>query len=45
MNVFVWHVHGSWMTAFVQGDHTYHVPVDAARGPDGRGCLASTSAM
>jgi glycosyltransferase involved in cell wall biosynthesis len=37
MNVFVWHVHGSWMTAFVQGEHTYYVPVVPDRGPEGRG--------
>jgi hypothetical protein len=37
MNVFVWHVHGSWMTAFVHGPHRYLVPVLPDRGPDGRG--------
>jgi glycosyltransferase involved in cell wall biosynthesis len=37
MNVLIWHVHGSWMTNFVQGSHTYLVPVEPARGPDGRG--------
>lgn len=37
MNILAWHVHGSWMTAFVQGRHTYHVPVLPDRGPDGRG--------
>ncbi|GAC1531048.1 MAG: glycosyltransferase [Vulcanimicrobiaceae bacterium] len=37
MNVLVWHVHGSWMTSFVQGPHTYYVPVEPGRGPDGRG--------
>jgi len=26
MNILVWHVHGSWMTAFVQGQHTYFTP-------------------
>jgi glycosyltransferase involved in cell wall biosynthesis len=35
--VFVWHVHGSWMTAFVRGRHRYLVPVVTDRGPDGRG--------
>jgi hypothetical protein len=30
-------VHGSWTTAFVQGDHDYLVPVLPDRGPDGRG--------
>jgi hypothetical protein len=37
MNVLLWHVHGSWTTAFVQGDHTYLLPVVPDRGPDGRG--------
>jgi glycosyltransferase involved in cell wall biosynthesis len=37
VNVLLWHVHGSWTTAFVQGGHEYHVPVLPDRGPDGRG--------
>lgn len=37
MNILVWHVHGSWTTAFVQGRHRYIVPVVEDRGPDGRG--------
>ena len=37
MNVFLWHVHGSWTTAFVQGGNRYFVPVLPGRGPDGRG--------
>ncbi|MDI3330873.1 MAG: glycosyltransferase [Micrococcus sp.] len=37
MRILIWHVHGSWMTAFVQGGHEYLLPVDAERGPDGRG--------
>jgi hypothetical protein len=37
MNVLLWHVHGAWTTAFVQGPHTYYVPVVPGRGPDGRG--------
>ncbi len=37
LNIFLWHVHGSWTTAFVQGNHHYFVPVLADRGPDGRG--------
>jgi Glycosyl transferases group 1 len=42
MNVLVWHVHGSWLTAFVQGDHRYLVPVvpvagSPDRSPDGLG--------
>jgi glycosyltransferase involved in cell wall biosynthesis len=30
-------VHGSWTTAFVQGDHTYLLPTTPDRGPDGLG--------
>ncbi len=37
MRVLLWHVHGSWTTAFVQGEHEYVVPVVPDRGPDGRG--------
>jgi hypothetical protein len=37
MRVLLWHVHGSWTTAFVQGRHEYLVPVLPGRGPDGRG--------
>ncbi|MGZ6247919.1 MAG: glycosyltransferase [Vulcanimicrobiaceae bacterium] len=37
MNVLLWHVHGSWTTSFVQGSHTYYLPVLPDRGPDGRG--------
>lgn len=37
MNVLLWHVHGSWTTSFVQGRHTYLLPVVAGRGADGRG--------
>jgi glycosyltransferase involved in cell wall biosynthesis len=37
MNVFAWHVHGSWMTAFVQGRQRTFVPVLPERGPFGRG--------
>jgi hypothetical protein len=37
MRILLWHVHGAWTTAFVQGDHEYVVPVLADRGPDGRG--------
>ncbi|OAA23346.1 glycosyl transferase group 1 [Frankia sp. EI5c] len=43
MRILLWHVHGSWTTSFVQGDHTYVVPVTADRGPDGLG-LARTYA-
>jgi hypothetical protein len=37
MRILLWHVHGSWTTAFVQGPHTYLLPVDSERGPDGLG--------
>ncbi|MEU5699174.1 glycosyltransferase [Streptomyces aurantiacus] len=37
MNILIWHVHGSWATSFVQGPHTYLVPVTPDRGPDGLG--------
>jgi hypothetical protein len=37
MNILIWHVHGSWTTAFVSGRHTYYVPMLPGRGPDGRG--------
>lgn len=37
MRVLHWHVHGSWSTAFVQGSHTYLVPVTPERDADGRG--------
>lgn len=37
MNILIWHVHGSWTTAFVQGPHRYLVPIVPDRGPQGRG--------
>lgn len=37
MRILVWHVHGSWMTAFVRGLHDYLVPVTPARDGDGLG--------
>jgi hypothetical protein len=37
MRILLWHVHGSWTTAFVQGGHDYVVPVLADRGADGVG--------
>jgi glycosyltransferase involved in cell wall biosynthesis len=37
VKIFLWHVHGSWTTAFVQGQHEYLVPVLPGRGPNGRG--------
>ena len=41
MRILIWHVHGSWTTAFVQGRHEYVVPVRPDRGPDGRGRAAT----
>ncbi|MGI9033212.1 MAG: glycosyltransferase [Acidimicrobiales bacterium] len=41
MRILLWHVHGSWTTAFVQGGHEYLVPVTPDRGPDGRGRAAT----
>ena len=38
MNILLWHVHGSWTTAFVQNrGHHVLIPVLPDRGPDGRG--------
>jgi hypothetical protein len=37
MRILIWHVHGSWTTAFVHGRHEYLIPVVPDRGPDGRG--------
>jgi len=37
MRILLWHVHGSWTTALVQGRHEYLLPVLPDRGPDGRG--------
>jgi hypothetical protein len=37
VNILVWHVHGSWTTAFVHGKHRYVVPVTPDRGPYGVG--------
>jgi hypothetical protein len=37
VRILIWHVHGSWTTAFVQGPHDYLLPVTPDRGPDGLG--------
>jgi hypothetical protein len=37
VNILIWHVHGSWLTAFLQGPHDYLLPVTPDRGPDGLG--------
>jgi hypothetical protein len=41
VNVLLWHLHGSWTTAFVQGHHRYIVPVLPGRGPYGWGRAAT----
>jgi glycosyltransferase involved in cell wall biosynthesis len=37
MRILIWHVHGSWTTAFVHGGHQYLIPVTPDRGADGLG--------
>jgi hypothetical protein len=37
MRILLWHVHGSWTTAFVQGRHDYLVPLTPDRDADGLG--------
>lgn len=37
MNLLVWHVHGSWTTAFVRGRHRYLLPTLPERGAWGGG--------
>ncbi|MFF4880532.1 glycosyltransferase [Micromonospora sp. NPDC000668] len=37
MNVLLWHVHGSWTTTFVHGNHRYLIPTTPDRGPYGLG--------
>jgi glycosyltransferase involved in cell wall biosynthesis len=37
LRILLWHVHGSWTTAFLQGRHEYVLPVVEGRGPDGLG--------
>lgn len=37
MRVLLWHVHGSWTTSFVQGDHEYLLPLTPGRDADGLG--------
>jgi glycosyltransferase involved in cell wall biosynthesis len=37
MRILLWHVHGSWTTSFVQGDHDYLLPVTPDRDSDGLG--------
>jgi hypothetical protein len=37
VRILIWHVHGSWTTAFVQGGHEYLIPVLPERGAWGGG--------
>ena len=37
MRILMWHVHGGWTDAFVQGNHDYLLPVSGDRGPWGLG--------
>jgi glycosyltransferase involved in cell wall biosynthesis len=37
MRVLLWHVHGSWTTSFVQGEHDYVLPLTPGRDRDGLG--------
>jgi hypothetical protein len=37
VKVLLWHVHGSWTTAFVEGHHEYLIPVTPDRDADGLG--------
>ena len=37
MRILLWHVHGSYTTAFVQGGHEYLIPVTPDRGAYGLG--------
>jgi glycosyltransferase involved in cell wall biosynthesis len=37
MRILMWHVHGSWTTSFVQGEHDYLLPLTSQRDSDGLG--------
>ena len=37
MRILLWHVHGSWTTSFVQGEHDYLLPLTPGRDSDGLG--------
>jgi hypothetical protein len=37
MKVLIWHVHGSYLTSLLQGEHTYLLPTLPDRGPQGAG--------
>jgi len=36
LNILVWHVHGSWLGAFVRGAHRYLLPLESGRDGGGR---------
>lgn len=36
LNILVWHVHGSWLGAFVSGAHRYLLPLESGRDGGGR---------
>ena len=36
LNILVWHVHGSWLDAFVRGPHVYLLPAEASSVAGGR---------
>jgi len=37
VRILLWHVHGSWTTSFVQGEHDYLLPLTPGRDSDGLG--------
>jgi hypothetical protein len=41
VRILIWHVHGSWTSAFIRGSHEYLLPLVPGRGPDGRGRAAT----
>jgi glycosyltransferase involved in cell wall biosynthesis len=41
VRILLWHVHGSWTTSFVQGNHDYLLPVTPGRDSDGLGRATS----
>nr|WP_084773521.1 glycosyltransferase [Nonomuraea candida] len=41
VKILIWHVHGSWTSAFVRGSHEYVLPLVPGRRPDGRGRAAT----
>jgi glycosyltransferase involved in cell wall biosynthesis len=41
LRILLWHVHGSWTTSFVQGEHEYLLPLTPGRDRDGLGRAAT----